>query len=246
MAGLVAAFVLQTALVYSDPAPGKPLDDLALRGRQAWHRHACNTCHQVHGFGGFLGPDLTNAASRLSEERLRTVLTRGAGQMPAFDLPPEEIAAVGAYLRSLDGMGRGQARHPDLATATSDPAAPLARAVAAALGASGPPDVARGLELVGSRACWACHAAPGTPAKAAPDLATARERLDEAALLAVLTNGRPEKGMPPPPLAESERRDVASFLAWLSEHRAPVLRAIHDELGARRVALADIPWWEYR
>lgn len=58
---LVATFAIQTALVYSDErADG--LSEPAIRGRELWYANACQVCHQVYGNGGFLGPDLTNAA----------------------------------------------------------------------------------------------------------------------------------------------------------------------------------------
>ena len=62
MLALVCAFVAQTWLVYADPAGKRtPLSPLAARGRALWHRRNCQSCHQIYGFGGFLGPDLTNA-----------------------------------------------------------------------------------------------------------------------------------------------------------------------------------------
>ena len=82
---LVAIFAVQTWLVYSDPA-GKDatLSPLASAGQTVWRENNCQSCHQLFGFGGFLGPDLTNAIGALSTERLDSVLTIGSGQMPAF------------------------------------------------------------------------------------------------------------------------------------------------------------------
>ena len=52
---------------YDTPVRTPPLDDLARAGRALWHDHNCQTCHQIYGFGGFLGPDVTNGAQRLGD-----------------------------------------------------------------------------------------------------------------------------------------------------------------------------------
>ncbi len=74
---LVAAFGVQTVLVYTDERQD-PLSDIELRGRALWHENACQVCHQIYGQGGFLGPDLTNVASRLEDSRLESLLTVGS------------------------------------------------------------------------------------------------------------------------------------------------------------------------
>ena len=81
LVSLVLVFFVQTWFVYSDEA-GRATPALsaeAARGRELWHEHNCQSCHQIHGFGGFLGPDLTNATLRLTDARLEAVLTGGAG-----------------------------------------------------------------------------------------------------------------------------------------------------------------------
>ncbi len=58
----VIGFILQTFLIYSDSTGYKknPLSINAIKGKQIWLQNNCQTCHQIYGFGGFLGPDLTN------------------------------------------------------------------------------------------------------------------------------------------------------------------------------------------
>ncbi|MHC4841723.1 MAG: c-type cytochrome, partial [Planctomycetota bacterium] len=91
MATLVACFATQTYLVYSDPTgeQNEALSEQALAGREIWLGKNCQSCHQLYGFGGFLGPDLTNAAPRLEQNRLKELLTVGSRQMPAFNLSDE-------------------------------------------------------------------------------------------------------------------------------------------------------------
>ena len=112
MGGLVAAFAVQTALVYTDDTASsfEILGEEALRGRQLWHEYNCQTCHQIHGFGGFLGPDLTNAAKRLTDERLQEVLTVGTAQMPAFHFDEDQVLDLAAFLDELSVMGIGVPR----------------------------------------------------------------------------------------------------------------------------------------
>ena len=81
---LVACFVIQSGLVYSDDLDIVLSCD-AVEGRKLSHDGACQVCHQLWGQGGFLGPDLTNAASRLDQTRFASLLTVRSGQMPAFE-----------------------------------------------------------------------------------------------------------------------------------------------------------------
>ena len=99
---LLGAFSFQSWLVYSDPT-GRidALSPEAAAGRTLWMQNGCQTCHQLHGFGGFLGPDLTNAAQHLTRARLDSVLTIGAGQMPAFGFSGSERAALSAFFDAM-------------------------------------------------------------------------------------------------------------------------------------------------
>ena len=107
---LTLCFLGQTALVYSDAPGPTQLDDPARRGAEIWHEENCQACHQIYGYGGFLGPDLTNFASRADEARLGAWLIAGPGAMPSFEMPPDEQAALWAWLEAIDSTGQGQAR----------------------------------------------------------------------------------------------------------------------------------------
>ena len=90
---LVVCFFGQTALVYLDYPPraaARELSDDAKVGLALWRKHNCQACHQIHGFGGFIGPDLTNVVGRRPEEDWSDVLTRGRKQMPAFEFDEQE------------------------------------------------------------------------------------------------------------------------------------------------------------
>lgn len=243
LAVLVAAFVVQTWLVYSDDRQ-EPLSEAALAGRRLWHENACQVCHQLWGQGGFLGPDLTNAASRVDEARLSLLLTRGSGQMPAFGMSNAEIGQIAAYLEALDrpDLGRGQLRM----AGSSDDASPWGRfgdVVAVAL-ASAPPQAKEGYRLFRARSCTSCHLPLRTSPVGAPDLSVTE--LTGQEIRGVLVDGRPGTLMvpPSPPLDESELDAVAAFVGWLGARRADLAAALEAE--DRTVDWAAIPWWEYR
>ena len=245
LTALVASFAIQTALVYSDER-GEGLSEDAIRGRELWHKSACQVCHQVYGNGGFLGPDLTNAASRVDSIRLFSLLTAGSGQMPAFHFTDQEIADLRAYLRALDrpDLGRGQLR---LGTAGAGPWQRFGAVMDDAL-PNTDAAVRRGWEVLSGRPCTGCHlpftASPG----GAPDLSLAAPALSSTDLAAVLAEGRPSKGMPPPmpPLNPQEIGDVTALFTWLAERRDTLvtsLRALEEE---RSFEWRAIPWWEYK
>jgi nitric oxide reductase subunit C len=241
MAGLFAAFVGQTWMVYTDPAgaASTPLSPLALRGRQIWHAHNCQLCHQIYGFGGFIGPDLTNAASRLTRARLDEVLTVGNRQMPAFHFDRDRIDAIEAYLRALDGTGIGQARNRIPPSAAAIERAIDAHAASVPL----PDDAARGRAMFASR-CVSCHtlfrATPLGPFLAA-DLTSVRQRASDAEIRRTMTEGRVLKGMPPSGLRDDQQGEMLAFFTWLGEHR-DALRARLGDAGQT----VTLPWFEYK
>jgi nitric oxide reductase subunit C len=240
MAVLVTMFALQTFLVYSDRTGREmsPLSESAIEGRNVWLRHNCQACHQFYGFGGFLGPDLTNASSRLSRDRLDQVLTYGLAQMPAFNLSEDEITAVAAFLLEMDATGVGQARAPQ-----PDPAAFDTAVRDLLAGEEAPAAAVAGASRFLEGPCTACHA-PLTPKRigtyVAPDLSSSANQLTDDEVLTVLESGRPAKGMPPSGLTANQRLEVRAFLRWMGDHRRELLaRTLEGDS-------AGIPWWEFR
>jgi cytochrome c oxidase subunit 2 len=100
-------------------AAPEPSEAMAVQGRDALFRYGCSACHAIRGTSadGVIGPDLTHVGSRLSigagiltnePEALRrwiaaTDKLKPGVQMPHFGmLPPEELRAIAAYLKSLE------------------------------------------------------------------------------------------------------------------------------------------------
>lgn len=246
LAVLVLCFAVQSGLVYSDER-NEPLSDVALAGRALWHRHGCQTCHQLYGQGGFLGPDLTNAASRLDSTRLVSLLQVGSGQMPPLGLSDAEIAAISAFLTAMDRpeIGRGQLRLGD-PEAQGGPQAAFERAVVERLDEAGD-EVSAGFDLLRSRPCGVCHFPFQVSPVGAPDLSTVVERLSRDSLTGVLTLGRPERGMPPPtPALTPEERDAAiAYLEFLNAQRRGIAERMDALVGERRLDWRAVPWWEF-
>lgn len=89
------------------------------RGRAVFRAQPCGGCHRVAGTdaAGFVGPDLSDIGSRLelgagvlandAESMTRWIRDAPAekpgAQMPSFALSADDLAALVAYLQSLDG-----------------------------------------------------------------------------------------------------------------------------------------------
>ncbi len=251
LGSLCLAFVIQTTLVYADPVAREPtaLSPLAQEGRKIWLSHNCQACHQIYGFGGFLGPDLTNRGAMLDRSRLDEVLTKGTKQMPPFHLAAREIDAIQAWFQALDATGIGQARK-----ARKDERAANESTISEAFASLSTPAASeeaesraaaeRGSRLFRKKGCIACHVlfrSNSIGPLTAPDLSTVAKRLTRKELVKTLLLGRPMKGMPPPDLGDEQREDLLSFFAWLSEQREALLEArgpMHSEEG--------LPWFEFR
>ena len=242
---LSACFVFQSGLVYSDDTDIR-LSAEAIEGRRLFHEKSCQVCHQLWGQGGFLGPDLTNAGSRVDETRLSSLLTVGSGQMPAMHFTETEIAQMRAFLDEIDrpDVGRGQLRLGDPSAGTTPQAA-----FEAAVDAADPPAaVAAGSETFRSGICSTCHFPFQVSVVQAPDLSTAAERLDEDGFRAVLVDGRPERGMPPPAPAFTEQQldELIAYFRWLNESRPGLVADWTARQAERDVDWSRLPWWEYR
>lgn len=235
---VVACFFVQAALVWRDvgPHPGSSLamSSLARDGQALFRRQGCQSCHALYGMGGFLGPDLTNAARRVPPARFAQLLHDGAGPMPAYRLDASAQAAIGAYLQAVDATGQGTPPAP-----AGDGGPLFAAALQRGRTTAGPlpADVVAGARLVGEGSCGGCHRSFAVdPSLRAPDLSLARTHLSTDELRQVLVHGRGL--MPPSGLDGRQTAQVLAFLDWLSAHR--------DALAPRRALdFGALPWFAY-
>ncbi|MCP3919271.1 MAG: cytochrome c [bacterium] len=235
---LVGAFCFQTWLVYTDAAGREaPLSAAALRGRAVWHEHNCQSCHQVYGFGGFLGPDLTNASGHLSAERMQSVLTVGSGQMPALRLAQADIDALTAFLAELDVTGTGQARIGE------------ALAPEALLEQLGREELTeserRGYEIVLAQACLSCHLPNAQSLHRAADLTTVVDTFSRDHVLAVLRDGVPGKAMPALGLVPDDGASVLAFLTWMNANGPRIRASYESSASGGELSWPRVPWFEY-
>lgn len=81
-------------------------------GRLVWQRYNCQSCHQLYGLGGYLGPDLTNvySAPGKGESYIRALVRTGTAQMPVFNLSEEETTLLIAFLKTADTIGSADPR----------------------------------------------------------------------------------------------------------------------------------------
>ncbi len=242
MGALVASFAIQTAMVYADDTAStfEVLSEDALEGRRIWHEHNCQTCHQIHGFGGFLGPDLTNYGHRMTDERLQQILTQGSLQMPAFHFDEDQIYYMGAFLDELSDMGVGVPRSVlplDLGAVMT--------AVDARLAEASPDEAVTRGAMAFKMNCISCHVPlQATPLglQTAPDLTTAMDRIGEGGVRDTIANGRVERGMAAwGHLGEATVQDLTTFVKWMNEDRAGISAAAGGAGEAQ-----PIPWWEYK
>ncbi|MBI4616909.1 MAG: c-type cytochrome [Planctomycetes bacterium] len=250
LALLVLVYACVSVVAYTDvprDASEPGLSKIERRGLDIWRRENCQACHQIHGFGGFLGPDLTNRVTdSTSDEEFAAILEYGNGRMPALGLQPPERRAVLAFLRYLARTGR--AIPEPLGARRSVPPIEHHRLIAAewceAEGRELEPAVRRGCEVWTREQCGKCHVPFDRGTKLAPDLSGATTLRSAPYLAELLAQGR--RNMPSCELAPDEIADLAAFLDWFCAHRGELVETNDRMLARDEFSWRDIPWFEYR
>lgn len=107
---LCTAFLLFTLFIYTKPKTVKNKElasGNAIEGRLIWQKYNCQSCHQLYGLGGYLGPDLTNIYSKYQGDSIvfHSFLTNGIKQMPRFRMNKEEERMLFEFLKYTDKSG---------------------------------------------------------------------------------------------------------------------------------------------
>lgn len=110
---LFVSFCLYTGWVYlyCDEQKDVAQNDLAVTdGWYLWQQKNCQSCHQLYGLGGYMGPDLTNIArdSSKGEQYMYTFIKYGSGRMPAFQMNDDEVYKIISFLQWVDKSGKSQ------------------------------------------------------------------------------------------------------------------------------------------
>lgn len=102
------SFKLYTSDSYHNPVVA---NSQAVKGKILWQEKNCQACHQLYGLGGHLGPDLTNVYHNRSENYIRAFLKSGTKVMPDFELTPQEMNELMAFLSYVNSTGESSPTH---------------------------------------------------------------------------------------------------------------------------------------
>jgi nitric oxide reductase subunit C len=95
---LIGAFSFYNYIIYtSKPAYKNVIFSAdAIKGENLWLQNNCNSCHQIYGLGGYLGPDITNVYSKegKGEKYIKTILNSGIKSMPKFNFPENRAITI--------------------------------------------------------------------------------------------------------------------------------------------------------
>ena len=112
---LFVSFITYSGIVYRDCDPKEnnlnetEIPDHSIKnGWMLWQEKNCQSCHQLYGLGGYMGPDLTNvySAKNKGPEYMRGFIKYGMGRMPDYHLNDEEVADVISFLKWVDQSGQ--------------------------------------------------------------------------------------------------------------------------------------------
>ena len=119
---LVVSFLCYSVHLYIKPE--QPVrfafnSSVAAQGRLVWQKYNCQSCHQLYGLGGYLGPDLTNIYSALykGEDYIKAFVIGGTNQMPAFSINDSEMVQLIEFFKMTDASGQAD---PKLFTIQKD------------------------------------------------------------------------------------------------------------------------------
>jgi nitric oxide reductase subunit C len=106
---LFATFIIYSGFIYTRGTASNIIVPasthlLVSEGKQIYQQYNCQSCHQIFGLGGYLGPDLTTAWSDPHRGKIliKAMLVSGGNRMPAFQFKEEQIEALMAYLKYVD------------------------------------------------------------------------------------------------------------------------------------------------
>jgi nitric oxide reductase subunit C len=106
---LSTLFLVYNFIIYTDNSAYGTirLSEKAVRGENLWLKNNCNSCHQIYGLGGYLGPDLTNVYSfrKNNDAYLKAMFNSGIKTMPLFHFNDSEKEELLQFLKEIDQTG---------------------------------------------------------------------------------------------------------------------------------------------
>ncbi len=249
LALLVGSFCALTVVAYSDfpRAAASSISDQARQGLDVWRRNNCQVCHQIHGFGGFHGPDLTNRLTDgVLDVELMQVISTGRGRMPAFEFSEDDLDALVAWLRWMDGTGQAQ---PEPLQEGKPPVASMHfqglvdMATDEALVSISDP-ARQGLEVWTTMQCGTCHRPFQKGLLREPDLTAAATDRSFENMRKILSEGLGR--MPATPLDDTQVRALQAFLEWVALNRSVLAELNLEFTEYEPFSWSKLPWFEYR
>jgi nitric oxide reductase subunit C len=106
---LLASYLFYSVYVYincdnrDEGVPGKHVNN----GFAIWQEKNCQSCHQIYGLGGYMGPDLTNISSEPAKgvAYAKAFIKYGSAKMPNFQLHEDQVDDLIAFLKWVDKSG---------------------------------------------------------------------------------------------------------------------------------------------
>lgn len=173
-------------------------------GRRALVTRGCAGCHEIPGLAPpEIAPELDGLSQKVKPAWVRAWLTDPAQidpahEMPRFDLKPDQIEALIAFLWTLPGPDLGPHLGPHLGVGAGEPKG----------------DSDRGKIAVGERRCATCHRFEGRGGTFASSLDLAGAKIAPAWMSAYLTDThrlRPHTRMPGFRIPAAEAADIVAY-----------------------------------
>ena len=99
------AYLVYSSWVYTHGTDTVPdMTAQQQEGKLIFEKNNCNSCHQLFGLGGFLGPELTTVISDRQRGPLyaRALLRAGGSRMPDFHFSDKEVDALISFFQYVD------------------------------------------------------------------------------------------------------------------------------------------------
>lgn len=103
---LLILFLSYSSFLYTNqPVTTSRFNASIEKGSKVWQEYNCNSCHQIYGLGGYLGPDLTNEYSLRGVDFINAFVLNGTNIMPKFNLTLQQRNDLIAFLQHVDQSG---------------------------------------------------------------------------------------------------------------------------------------------
>jgi nitric oxide reductase subunit C len=185
------------------------LTEEVVEGKRVWHKHECNLCHTILGFGGYYAPDMTRVHQRIGAEGIKASVLRpeevfadSFRKMPNLGVTEEEADQLVAFLEWTGNIDNNDWPPQD----SRDRQQNRLRAAGLSQGAA-----------AYSQFCMGCHSLDGQGGNIGPDLNNVGLKYSPEEIAQFIGDPQsvdPESTMPPQPhVEEDDRQAIGEFLA---------------------------------